>query len=429
MIYGVISYFRSLLFIGFFCGALFILDIKLFSKNYKDELDFLYFILTLSFIFITIFYIRYWKYILMPYSINFHSQFSHNTLIEVRNKRTLFLDYFIYKKSIKSKNVLEEIFMKDLKRFELEYANLVSINLEIYRQNKEKILHYLGLISKDYEVNISPKKNKSIVLSFYKLPNFYEIDYSLFQKDLLFLGIYEKGFYYRDINTLDHHLVVGESGSGKSNLMQLFNINFLHNLNRFNKMYMIDLKGGVELKQYERINNIEFVSNIEKLDSLLDNVLKELESTQKFMLENNLRKLDTYTLLIFDEIGAVSVYPDKKIKESIFNKLSLIAMQGRASGILLFLFGQKIDSTILPTTITNNIQSRVLLKTSNDNNINIIDLKDNIRERISTKEIQDFTKGRVIIKNGFTSDKNLLQIPFVSDNFLNTILKIYSKKL
>lgn len=37
-----------------------------------------------------------------------------------------------------------------------------------------------------------------------------------------------------------------------------------------------------------------------------------LESTQKFMLENNIRKLDRYTLLIFDEIGAVSVYPDNK---------------------------------------------------------------------------------------------------------------------
>ncbi len=429
MIYGIISYFRSLLIMGFFCFIMYVTAISLSTKDFKEELDSLYIMITISSLLVSIYYMWNWKYILMPYSLNFHSLFSHNTLIEIRNKRTLFLDFFISKKNIKSKNVLEEIFTKDLKRFELEYANLVSIDLETYRKNKEKILHYLGIISNDYEVSIKAKKNKSVVLSFYKLPNFYSIDFSLFKKDYLFLGIYEKGFYYRDINSLDHHLIVGESGSGKSNLMQLFNINFLHNSNRFNKMYMIDLKGGVELKQYEKIDNVEFVSSIEKLDILLDSVLKELESTQKYMLENNIRKIDTYTLLIFDEIGAVSVYPDKKIRESIFNKLSLIAMQGRASGILLFLFGQKIDSTILPTAITNNIQSRVLLKTANDNNINIIDLKDNIRERISTKEIQDFTKGRAIIKNGFTSDKNLFQIPFISDNFLNTILKIYSKNI
>lgn len=426
MIYGIISYFRSLLFLGFLVTGLFVAYVEILSKVYMEELNLLYLMLGLSTMLITVVYIKYWEYILLPYSINLHSQFSHNTLIEIRNKRTLFLDFFVFKNNLKSKNSLEEIYTKGLKRFELEYANLVSIDLDMYRQNKEKILHYLGIF-KDFEVSINPKKNKSVVLSFYKLPNYYEMDYSLFKKDFIFLGIYEKGFYYRDIDTLDHHLIVGESGGGKSNLMQLFNLNFLFNLNRFNKMYMIDLKGGVELKRYEKVHNVEFVSNIEKLDILLDSVLQELESTQKFMLENNIRKLDTYTLLIFDEIGAVSVYPDKKIRESIFNKLSLIAMQGRASGILLFLFGQKIDSTILPTAITNNIQSRILLKTANDNNINIIDLKDNIRERISTKEIQDFTKGRAIIKNGLTSDKNLLQTPFIADNLLNTILKTYSK--
>jgi len=189
---------------------------------------------------------------------------------------------------------------------------------------------------------------------------------------------------------------------------------------------MIDLKGGVELKEYESINKVEFVSDIQRLDNLLDNVIKDLKAKQKYMLENNIRKYNKYTLIIFDEIGAISVYPDKKLRESIFNKLSLIAMQGRSSGHLLFLFGQKIDNTILPTSITNNIQSRVLLKTSNDYNINIIDLKDNIRERITTTEVQDFPKGRAIIKNGLTSNKNLIQFPFISDKFLSSTIRYFS---
>ena len=131
-------------------------------------------------------------------------------------------------------------------------------------------------------------------------------------------------------------------------------------------------------------------------------------------------------MLIFDEIGAVSVYPDKKLRESIFNKLALIAMQGRASGILLFLFGQKIDNTIVPTNIVNNLQSRVLLKTSNDNNINLIDLKDNIRERVTAMEVQDFPKGRGIYKNGLNSDKHLVQFPFVPDTLINSLISSFS---
>ena len=57
-----------------------------------------------------------------------------------------------------------------------------------------------------------------------------------------------------------------------------------------------------------------------------------------------------------------------------------------------------------------------------------IDLKDNIRERITGTEIQDFNKGRAIIKNGLTSDKHLIQFPFISDKFLSSIISYYSNK-
>lgn len=428
MIYGITSYFRSLLMVGFLVLFSFGGYLLISGMDYHTKLDYLYFLLSISAVFTSYYYLRYWKYILMPYSLNLHSIFSHNTLIETRNKRTLFLDYFWNLKKIHSKSVIEQIYTKDLERFSLEYNNLTSIDIDNYRQSAEKILHYLGLIDKRFEVSIYPKKSKSVLLSFYKLPEFYEIEMGIFKKEWLLLGIYEKGFYYRSLATLDHHLIVGESGSGKSNFMHLLNLNFLFNLHRINKMYMIDLKGGVELKAYENIEKIQFVSDIERLDTLLDDILLDLKQTQELMLKSGVRKLNSFTLLIFDEIGAVSVYPDKKIRESIFNKLALIGMQGRSSGILLFLFGQKIDNTILPASVVNNIQSRVLMKTSSDYNINIIDLKDNIRERITGTEIQDFNKGRAIIKDGLTSDKYLIQFPFISDNFLSSILSYYSNK-
>ncbi len=185
---------------------------------------------------------------------------------------------------------------------------------------------------------------------------------------------------------------------------------------------MVDLKGGVELKRFEKLDKVEFVSDIYKLNSLLDDVLKDLKTTQEEMLRTNTRKTKELTLLIFDEVGAISTYPDKKLREEIFSKLSLIAMQGRSSSILLFLFAQLI--TGLPTTVVNNIQSRTLLKTSNDYNINIIDLKDNIRENISWIEIQDFNKGRAILKDGLTSEKNLIQFPFIEDSFLDNIISL-----
>ena len=426
MIYGIISFFRTLLIKSFLALGVWVITWRFFYSSVSESLPFLYMLLILGIIHTVYFYMRYWKYILLPYSLNFHSIFSHNTLINVRNKRTLFLDFFRKLKYIRSKSAIEQAYTQGLERFTLLYQNLTSIDTDNYRKNKEKIVHYLGLIENGYEVAIHPIRKKNVLLSFYKLPNFYEIDFYLFKKDKIFLGIYEKGFYYRGMDTLDHHLIIGESGSGKSNLMQLLNINFLHNRKHVKKMYHIDLKGGVELKRYEVLENVEFVSDIQRLDTLLSEVVEDMKHVQKIMLEKDIRSNDTFTLIIFDEFGAISSYPDKKIRDSIFQKLALISMQGRSSKHLLFMFGQKVDTTTLPSNIVNNLQSRVLLKTSNDNNINIIDLKENIRERITTTEVQDFTKGRAIYKDGLTSEKSLLQAPFISDNFITTAIQYYS---
>lgn len=426
MIYGIISFFRTLLIKSILALGVWVIAWRLFYSSINESLSLLYILLIFSVIHTVYFYIKYWKYILLPYSLNFHSIFSHNTLINVRNKRTLFLDFFRQRKDIESKSVIEQAYTQDLQRFTLLYQNLTSIDINNYRKNKEKIVHYLGLIESSYEVAIHPIKKKNVLLSFYKLPTFYEIDFHLFKKDKIFLGIYEKGFCYRDIDTLDHHLIIGESGSGKSNLMQLLNISFLHNQKHIKKMYHIDLKGGVELKRYETLANIEFVSDIQRLVTLLSEVVEDMKQVQKTMLEKEIRTNDKFTLIIFDEFGAVSSYPDKKLRDSIFQKLALISMQGRSSKHLLFMFGQKVDTTTLPSNIVNNLQSRVLLKTSNDNNINIIDLKENIRERITATEVQDFTKGRAIYKDGLTSEKDLLQAPFISNTFITTAIQYYS---
>ena len=419
MLYGIISFFKSLIIWGLISTTVYTLLIYIQDISFMNNIHILMFLYTVVFIERLYFYIRYWKYIILPYSLNLHNNFKDD-----RAQRDLFLDRFVSIRKIRSKKVLERILCKDLDRFELEYKNFVAIDIDNYKQHTEQILHFLGLIEKRYEVKVYHKKDKNIVLSFYKLPKLYKVDRSPFKPNKLFLGMNEKGLFYRNLETIDHHLVVGSSGSGKSNFMQMLNINFLFNLCSIKKMYMVDLKGGVELKRFEKIEKVQFVSDIYKLNSFLDTVIEDLKTTQEEMLRINTRKIKELTLLIFDEIGAISVYPDKKLREEIFNKLALIAMQGRSSSIFLFLFAQKMDASVLPSSIINNINSRVLLSTSSDYNINLIDLKDKIRENITWVEVQDFNKGRAIYKNGITSEKTLVQFPFISDEFLNSIISL-----
>lgn len=419
MFYGIISFLKSLILWSLIASFIYIIVVSIQSKEPLQNLLALYPALIFILIERIYYYSRYWKYIILPYSLNLHNNFKDD-----RAKRDLFLDRFVAIRKIKSKNVLERILCKDLDKFELEYKNFIAIDVNNYKQYTEQILHFLKLIDKKYEVKVYHKKDRNIVLSFYKLPQFYDVDICPFKPNKLFLGINEKGLLYRDLETIDHHLIVGESGSGKSNFMQQLNINFLFNLCKIKKLYMIDLKGGVELKRFEKLNKVEFVSDIYKLNELLDDVIEDLKATQEEMLRTNTRKIKELTLLIFDEVGAISTYPDKKLKEDIFNKLSLIAMQGRSSSIFLFLFAQKMDTNVLPSSIINNIASRVLLKTSSDYNINIIDLKDNIRENITWVEIADFDRGRAIYKNGLTSEKSLVQFPFIEDVFLDSIISL-----
>lgn len=194
MIYGIISYFRSLLIVGFLVVLSFGGYVYLLGADYKTKLDLLYFLLSVSAILITYYYLRYWKYILMPYSLNFHSIFSHNTLIEIRNKRTLFLDYFTGIKKIKPKSVIEEIYTKGLKRFTLEYNNLTSIDIDNYRQSAEKILHYLGLIDKRFEVSIYPKKAKAYSSLFTSSLSFMKLRWVFLKRTLYSWAFMRKAF-------------------------------------------------------------------------------------------------------------------------------------------------------------------------------------------------------------------------------------------
>lgn len=105
-------------------------------------------------------------------------------------------------------------------------------------------------------------------------------------------------------------------------------------------------------------------------------------------------------------LGTVGTSGDKKLKEEIFNVMIELFQKGRAAKIYLFLFAQKIDST--------NIPSKMLMKTDSDFNINnTIGTTEDI-EKITRFHPSNFNKGKAIFKNGTTSDKTLLQVPYIS---------------
>ena len=80
----------------------------------------------------------------------------------------------------------------------------------------------------------------------------------------------------------------------------------------------------------------------------------------------------------------------------------------------------------IPINMLSNIQSRILMKTDSDFNTNsIIETKETIEE-ITLQKVANFNRGRAIIKDGESSKKSLIQVPYISGNQHLSIVKSFN---
>lgn len=151
-------------------------------------------LLAVSTLFLTIYYLKYWKYILMPYSLKLISQ------PKGENKEVaVFLDKFI--KYDKKKNILY-------------YKNKNAIDIKLYQEKQREILHYLGLHNKSVELDIKPYKNKWVKIHIYKLPYSFDFDIGKLKQGYLYYGVSKNGDYYKKLEEQTSMITVAESGAG-----------------------------------------------------------------------------------------------------------------------------------------------------------------------------------------------------------------------
>lgn len=354
------------------------------------------------------FYTKYWQFITMPYALKLISRSTN----DARNNK-VFLDQFV---------------KFDKKTKTAYFYNRSAINCEEYQINRlNEIVHYLGIHDKPVEVDIKPYKHKYVVLKFYTLHKNIETESPLFhlKKEHIFYGFFKDGKYYLPIQAQTHMITVGESGSGKSNFMNLLIFSLLYNEKLLDFIIMIDLKAP-ELSRYNGLSYIKFIDNVEEVDTIFHELKELMNNRFQHMKQKNLLVYDGKPIfVIIDEVGTIGTYHDKKIKDSIFANMIDIFQKGRAAKIILLLFAQKIDSTNIPTNVLTNIQSKVLMKTDSDFNMNnTIGTQEDIQLITKTK-VADFNKGRAILKDGLTSDKNLIQVPYIRESVQNMMIEFF----
>lgn len=271
---------------------------------------------------------------------------------KVKNKDTGIITYTVYsfiprQKIVSSIDNIENYFNAD-------------VEIKLHEHNKRLL----------YVIAQKFKSKKSVAAKKFKA-KYYLKDYIATEpigEIPYLLGIGEDGkVVFGDLKKEKQILTCGDNGSGKSifiNSMLLSMMSINDNISYF----LVDFK-WVELKIYEKLNNVRFVDE-SKFFEFLEELDKELDRRKQLICDAELQNIDQYNskvtksnqlpyiVLLIDEIADIKINStDKKLTERIENILLRYLLQGRALGM----FG--VFATQRPSGVQLSTQIRAALVT------------------------------------------------------------------
>ena len=326
-------------------------------------------------------------------------------------------------KEIKNKDKKKKFdFIEKIKNGEVIYKNYTGIDYKKYNDSKEKIEHYLNLqiykIDKIFPLRISLKFKDPLEQ--------FEFNKSYFKKDIVYFGKgVENGDIYISLKDLTHYLIVGQSGSGKSVFQNLLINNILFNLEQVEKLYLIDLKAGVEFIQYKKVNpeKIEVISDISELLPLTRKLIEVMENRYRTMIELDIKNWNDKPIIVFiDEYASIKDQGqnlEKNNFKELNNNIRTLLAKARASGIKFFIATQKATSDSIDTTVRENLQTKILLRTVSKDAQRAVLGGNEILEELGVNPA-NFGKGRYIFFGETIQD--LVQAPYIKDNFYKNFI-------
>ena len=333
--------------------------------------------------------------------------------------------FFNFKNTIKTDKKVVEHYDKFYKitNNEIIYKNDTKIDFNNYFNNRQDIEQFLNL--EIFKINRLPY-NK-ISLTYKDTLKTFNFDSLMFKNKKIFIGNgFNNGKVYIDLKDLTHYFIVGQSGSGKSVFQNLLINNFIYNLDNLEKLILVDLKGGVEFLQYKKVdkNKIIVIDSITKLNKLLNYLVDKMEKRYKTMVNKGLKNWNDKQIIIFiDEYASIKdqenlLEKDEK-KELNLNLRTLLA-KARASGIKFFIATQKGTSDSIDTTIRENLQTKILLRTISKDGQRAVLGGNEVIEELGVKPA-NFSKGRFIFYGETIQD--LAQAPYISEDFYKNFIK------
>lgn len=244
-------------------------------------------------------------------------------------------------------------------------------------------------------------------------------------KESFFLGVSESGILTQKVTELPHMLIAGSTGSGKSVFFKQALMSLLESSEHI-QMYLIDLKGGLEMTDFAASPNVKVIKSIDDAVTLLKQVNSEMQKRFDYLEKNGLKSLvperdkKDRIIVAVDESSVLYMNrprTDKDYGASIEARqlADSIAKLARAAGIHLLLATQKLDKQVIPTSVSENISGRMAFRANSLQGSLVV---------LGTKEAMELPEipGRGIWS--FGTKKVILQAPFIDEKTIQARCKV-----
>lgn len=317
-------------------------------------------------------------------------------------------------------NRRKRIVYADLKKLYFD-KNIILQLQELWRkkltETKEIELDYDGLLIIRVYDNPLPTEVPFIIGEGWKVP----------------VGITRKHneFKYHDFEKIPHLVLGGATRYGKSNEINVIISSLLLSEPENVRFFQIDLKGGIELCDYEKIKQtISFAYEPEEALKTLENayhLMREIQRKLRLLGKKNVQEANIKEryFVIVDEVGELNpleavTLEEKKLKQQCQTYMSQIARLGAGLGFRLIVATQYPTGDVIPRQVKQNSDAKLSFRVQSATASRVV------LDEIGAESLPQI-RGRAIYQ---TADKReVLQTPLITPEIIqSTILPHIQKK-
>lgn len=235
---------------------------------------------------------------------------------------------------------------------------------------------------------------------------------------------------FHDFEKTPHIVLGGATRYGKSNLINGLICSLLSSEPEHTKLYLIDLKGGVELCDYENaVQTASIAYEPEEALVTLTRAYDAMRATQKrlrSMGKKNVQEagLKERSFIIIDEVGELNPSEavskeEKRLKEECQTIMSQIARLGAGLGFRQVLATQYPTGDVIPRQCKQNSDVKICFRVQNGTASRVV------LDETGAEELPQI-KGRAIVQTA--DEKIIVQTPLITSDDIKEVVTPHIRK-